>query len=328
MTVNLALVGLGRWAIFLALALQKTEEVCLVKGYDEDPAAADDFTAMFDLPLARSLDELIDDPSIDGLVVVTANHTHASVARRCLTAGKCVFVEKPLANTLEAAGELVALAEKKGCLLMTGHNSRRYPPLRKLKQLLKEERIGRIWSAAAVYSYYNPWVICEDSWRNDAAKCPGGPLMQLAIHQADNLLWLLGPVTRIQGVLLDPLPGGGVPAGGRLLLNFASGAIGTIDSDYLTAPERFSITLRGERGEIRACGSGLVTIAEDRGAVELKLEGGEEASLEEEMGEFVRCIATGEKPETDGRTGLEALKIILLGLEAAAAGRPVEVAGS
>lgn len=325
MTVNLALVGLGRWAIFLALALQKTAGVCLVKGYDEDPAAAKDFTDMFNLSLAGSLKEIIEDPSIDGLVVVTANHTHASVARRCLAAEKCVFVEKPLAHTLKEASELTALAEKKGCILMTGHNSRRYPSLRKLKQLLLEQRIGPVWSATAVHSYRNPWVISEESWRNDAIKCPGGPLMQLAIHQADNLLWLLGPVNRVQGVLLDPLPGGKVPAGGRLLLDFASGATGSIDSDYVTSPENFSITLRGEKGELHACGSSLVSITDDSGTEKMQLGGSEEASLEEEMSEFVQCIRTGEKPETDGRAGLEALRIILLGLEAAASGRSVEV---
>lgn len=327
MAVNLALVGLGRWAIFLAMALAKTEEARLVKGFDEDPAAAADFTGMFNLPLAGSLDEIIEDSSIDGLLVATANHNHAPVSRKALAAGKHVFVEKPLANTLEDAAELVVLAEKKGCVLMTGHNSRRYPSLRRLKELLQEGRIGCVWSAAAVYSYRNPWLINEETWRNDPACCPGGPLMQLAIHQADNLLWLLGPVARVQGALLNPLPGGRVPAGGRLLLNFASGATGSIDSDYLTSPENFSITLRGEEGELYARGTGLVGIKNGGGAEEEELDGGEEVSLEEEMAEFARCIVTGEKPETDGRTGLEALKIILLGLEAATTGRPVEVAG-
>ncbi|MTI96443.1 MAG: Gfo/Idh/MocA family oxidoreductase [Firmicutes bacterium] len=326
MTVKIAMVGLGRWAMFLGAALMETEGVELTGGYDSSLQSAENFAEMFEVPAVADLAAIAGDPEVDAVVVATANHTHHQVVKTLLQAGKDVFVEKPLANSLAECRELIDLARERKRVLMVGHNSRRYPAVRKLKELIDAGKIGQVHSATAIFSYENLADISTDTWRNDPAKCPGGPLMQLAVHQADNLLWLLGPVESVSCQLMAPVPGGKVPAGGRLGLKFASGALGVLESDYLTTPESFSITLRGEKGEFQSRGPGHVKIWDSSGQVE-SLDLGRDDSLRQQMAEFVACVRDRVPPETGGEVGIAALALIVAGLESAELGRPVEVGG-
>lgn len=320
MKVNLALVGLGRWSMLLYSFLREMESAVLAAGYDSSPETAARFAEIFEpFPLVQSLEEILKNESIRGVIVVTANDTHLPVALQCLSAGKDVFIEKPIATTLAEADQLIGAAEQQGRILMVGHNSRRYAAVRKMKELITAGRIGRVVTAHATFSYDNLEEITRDTWRNDPRKCPGGPLLQLGVHHADNLTYLLGPVESVTGRLLAGPAECKVPAGGSLLLKFTGGALGTITSDYCTAPETFSIVVRGIGGELRVSGEDQIFFTDPVGKEERYTLSGPH-SVQAELDEFIRCIVSRKKPETDGRAGREALRVILHGLEAAGSG--------
>lgn len=318
------MVGLGRWATLLYNFLVEVRGAEVVVCHDADEGVAQAFSRVFDVPLAGSPDRICADPSVGAVIVATSNDSHAPLAREFLLAGKDVFVEKPIATSLADADELIRIARERQRILMVGHNSRRYPAVRRMKELIAEGRIGRVVTLEATYSFPNLEEICKPTWRNDPQKCPGGPLLQLGIHHADNLLYLAGPVERVYGELLQPPPGARVPAGGRLLLRFSCGAIGCITSDYCTSPEMFRIVARGEAGWMEADGETTLRLGDDRGVEQLSVGG--VPSLQAELEEFVECVESRRTPETGGWVGREALRVILAGLEAARAGRPVELA--
>ncbi|RJQ09097.1 MAG: gfo/Idh/MocA family oxidoreductase [Bacillota bacterium] len=323
--VGLGVVGLGRWAMVVSALARQAATVDIVAAFDSNPGAARSAAQLFGLPPAPSLDALMDDPAVRGVLVITSNESHLPLARRAMEAGKDVFVEKPIAPTLTAAEQMVALAESTGRILMVGHNTRRTPAVREAKRIIESGLLGRVVSYDAAFSYFNLEEVSPDSWRADPARCPGGPLLQLGIHHADNLLYLGGPVSAVCGNLLylpSPALQGGQAVGGRLQLAFTSGALGTISSDYCTSPETFTILIRGEEGEVTVLDHHRLLLR-DRSRSRKELTPAGPDSVVAELEEFAACIVSRDRPETDGRVGLEALRVILAGLESAQGGRIV-----
>ena len=305
--------------------LRDIDGVSVTSVYDDNPERCSFFSDLFEVPPAASMQEILDNKTVKGILIVTGNTTHFPLAVKCLNAGKDVFIEKPITTNPDEALKLINLAEEKRQVLMVGHNSRRYPAVRKMKTLINNGAVGDVKTVEATFSYFNLEEICGESWRNCSISCPGGPLMQLGIHHADNLPYLFGPVEKISAEIMEYPNESKVPAGGRMLLKFNNGIIGSITADYTTTPELFSIYARATEGEIRVDGEDKLTMIGADGKTTSEIVEGIH-SVKEELTEFCRCIETRQKPETDGQTGLKALNIILTGLEAARLGKTLPIA--
>jgi UDP-2-acetamido-3-amino-2,3-dideoxy-glucuronate N-acetyltransferase len=96
------------------------------------------------LAVAPSLEDILADPEIQGIVIATPAETHAAIAKAALEAGKDVFVEKPLALRCEDAERLMDLAERKKRILMVGHLLEFHPAITRLQELIEEGELGRI----------------------------------------------------------------------------------------------------------------------------------------------------------------------------------------
>ena len=154
--------------------------------------------------LATDLDEVLNDPAFDLMVIATRHHQHADQTIRAVEAGKHVFVEKPLAITWEQLDRIAscyeALAEKP--LLMVGFNRRFSPALQKLKQVIAERR-----SPLIVNYRLNGGYIPADHWVQGAHG--GGRNIGEACHMYDVFRFLAGkPVAGISARAIDP---GGLP---------------------------------------------------------------------------------------------------------------------
>ena len=88
--------------------------------------------------------ELLDDPEVDAIVIATPVVTHYELAKRALSAGKHVFVEKPQAQSSAEAEELTALAEEKKLVLMPGYLLLYHPAVSKLKELIDAGELGDV----------------------------------------------------------------------------------------------------------------------------------------------------------------------------------------
>ena len=142
-TLSVALAGLGPWGANLARNFHELVRLDWICDLNEESLAA----AATRYPATRAttrFDELLADDEVEAVVVATPVPTHAELARQALTAGKHVFVEKPLALAADEAEELVALAEERGLVLMPGHLLLYHPGVVKLKELVDSGELGDV----------------------------------------------------------------------------------------------------------------------------------------------------------------------------------------
>ena len=138
-----------------------------------------------------------------GLVdVSTPGYTHRDVVMAALDAGKHVLCEKPLANSLEEAEEMLLAARKAGTINMVNFNYRRVPAVQFAKRLIDEGRLGEIRHWRAVY--LQDWLVDETvplAWRLKKEFAGSGALGDIGAHILDLSQFLVAPVTSVTGTL-------------------------------------------------------------------------------------------------------------------------------
>jgi predicted dehydrogenase len=200
--------------------------------------------------------------------ISSSGDTHHEFALAALEARKHVLCEKPLANTLSEAREMMEAARRAGTVNMVCHNYRRVPAVQLAKKFVDEGRIGEIRHWRAVY--LQDWLLDPRSpltWRLRKERGGAGPLADLGSHLVDLAHFLVGPITEVVGVAETfvkerPLPGTDAesPQMGEVTVNeaaaflarFENGAIGTFETSPLVpgrkAREFFEIN--GSKGSV------------------------------------------------------------------------------
>ena len=168
--LNLGIVGLGYWGPTLLRALLEVDGVEVGWVCDSDKSRLELSRRRYPAAKATTrIDDLLADPKLDAVVLATPVFTHFYLASRALTAGKHVFVEKPLATSSAEADQLARLAEMEGLVLMCGHTFIYSPPVRAVKELLDQDALGQIYFVSS-------------------------SRVNLGLHQSDiSVVWDLGP---------------------------------------------------------------------------------------------------------------------------------------
>jgi predicted dehydrogenase len=138
-------VGLGYWGPNLARNFDRLPDARLVWLCDESPEALERYARAF--PSARltsSFDELLEDGTLDAIVLATPVATHAELARLVLAAGKHCFVEKPLARSVEEGERVVEAARAANRILMVGHLLEYHPGVERLSGLIESGDLGEV----------------------------------------------------------------------------------------------------------------------------------------------------------------------------------------
>jgi predicted dehydrogenase len=143
--VQVGVVGLGYWGPNLARNFDRLPGSALRWICDESEAARSRWAPQFpETRVTGELDEMLADPELEAVAVATHVPSHAAVAIRALEAGKHVFVEKPLAQSVAEAERVVAAAEEAGRTLMVGHLLEYHPGVEKLKEIADAGELGDI----------------------------------------------------------------------------------------------------------------------------------------------------------------------------------------
>jgi predicted dehydrogenase len=315
--LRVALVGAGNLARWAHLPnLKKIPNITLQAVCSTSGARGKSYARRFGAAYCCSdYEEVLRDPEIDVVMILSRNQYHASQALAALRAGKHVFLEKPMALTDEECRALCHAVATTGKQLTVGFNRRFAPFYREQKQSL-----ARRTGPAIVNCRINSPGISGSYWMADPAT--GGAILGEACHFVDLMYWLLEsePVC----VSAYSLPTGKQePVGENNIVasfRFADGSIGNLT--YCTVGSK---TSAGERVEVFAEGVGAVV--EDfkhlkvqtnlrRTRSRLWAEKGYQAQLES----FVNSIRRGESPEIDARDGARATIACLRMLESARVG--------
>ena len=140
--------------------------------------------------VVRTIEELIDDPSIDLIVITTPNETHLPYARQALEGQKHVVLEKPFANSSEEGMELVEIAKKSSKILSVYQNRRYVSDFFTIKEIFEKKLLGDVHEFIAHYDRYRAEAK-PNAWR-EAAKPGSGVLYDLGPHLIDQALCLFG----------------------------------------------------------------------------------------------------------------------------------------
>jgi UDP-N-acetyl-2-amino-2-deoxyglucuronate dehydrogenase len=316
---GIAVVGTGMWAPRLAAAAERAG-LELVTCFSRDGQRRAEFAERFGCDAAASLEEAIEHPDVEGVLLVTPNDVHEEQSLACAERGRHVFVEKPIADSIEAGERMRRACEDAGVTLMVGHAFRRLGASRRVKELLDDGALGRVVLAEANMSL--PGSFKREAWRAHRRRNPGGPVMQLGIHHVDTLAYWLGPVERASGRFAHVHTDADIDDVGVVTLEFESGALGSLTGSYVS-PKTLTLRLFGTDAVLAYRSDFSVwpdTLALD-GVTTLTL-GGEQVEfderdmLAEELAEFGRCIRGEAQPETGADEGIAALAAVLQALEA------------
>jgi len=214
---------------------------------------------------ATDWEEVVHRNDIDLVDISTPGDSHMEIAIAAARAGKVVFCEKPLANTVREAERMLAAVEKAGVLHMICHNYRRAPAVMLAKQLIDAGEIGDIRHYRG--TYLQDWITDPTFplvWRLDKRKAGSGALGDIAAHSIDLARFLVGEIAEVAGdlktfITMRPLPDNPKKRGrvtvddaSASLVRFKNGAIGTIEATRM-APGRKNYNrfeINGSRGSL------------------------------------------------------------------------------
>src|SRR5690606_26430077 len=156
-----------------------------------------EFAAAIGARPTGDLDEVLGDPDIEALLIVTSHQTHRAMIEAAAEAGKHAFVEKPLTLTVEDGRAATEAARRAGILLAVGHQRRRFPSHRDVRRMIGAGDVGDIQMLGANHALPDGFQMPEKAWRWDGAESPLGSMTSLGIHQIENFHYLAGPIVRV-----------------------------------------------------------------------------------------------------------------------------------
>ena len=208
---------------------------------------------------------LVDRKDIDLIDIASPNDTHAEIAIAAAKAGKMVLCEKPLGRTGDEAKLMVDAVEAAGVANMVWYNYRRVPAVTMLKNLLEEDRFGRIFHYRS--QFLQDWTISRDLpqggeglWRLDASVAGSGVTGDLLAHNIDMALWLNGPIIEVSAMtetfikerkhaLTGEITPVSIDDASAFLCRFANGSMALFEATRFARGHKalFTLEINGER---------------------------------------------------------------------------------
>ena len=262
MTVQVGLIGAGNISETHARALSAMSGAALAAVYAPARARAEQLTARHGGTAYDSLDAMLAQRPLDMVVIGTPSGLHAEHGIAAARRGLHVLVEKPIDVTTARADALIEAAARGGVTLGVIFQDRLKPGVERLKALVDAGRLGTPILANARVKWYRPPSYYRDSrWRGTQALDGGGALMNQGVHTVDLLLWLFGPVRRVFARTITGLHDIEVEDTAVAVLEFASGAIGTLEAATSAYPGYSRQNeLTGSNGTVRLDGDDLAAV--------------------------------------------------------------------
>ncbi len=262
-TVKIGIVGCGNISAAYFRTVRAFPVLEAVACADMLPERAQARAEEYGVPKACTMEELLADPEIQIVVNLTTPQSHTPVNLAALEAGKHVYTEKPLAVAREDGAQVIAMAEAKGLRVGCAPGTFLGGGLQTCRKLIDDGVIGRPVAASAFMMSHG-----HESWHPDPAyyyKLGAGPMFDMGPYYLTALTTLLGPVARMAGMA-------GIQIGERTItsqpkygekivvetpdhvtgvMEFASGAIGTIITTFATWPSTLPrIEIYGTEGTL------------------------------------------------------------------------------
>jgi predicted dehydrogenase len=319
-------IGMGWWSDVLADAIKRSGKIEIVSCFTRSEDKRKAFAKKYGCKPAASYETMLADPAIEAVINTTPNDVHLQTTRQAAEAGKHVFLDKPIANSVSDGRAITEVCRTAGVILALGYQRRRESHFRWIKKQIDAGVFGKLVNAEANISRDRLGKIDLSSWRYQAAGMPGGVMLQIGIHYTDVLEYLIGPVVAVRGQFAQLVLPGDNPDVASLILEHESGALSTLNASYASASEYYLMNIYGKdasayydlHGGLR-----LLKRGEDRAA---PVTTGKNDTFVEELEEFAAAIRGNGRPEVGGEYATRSLAVVRAGILSAREGRRVEVA--
>ena len=338
-TMGIGFIGCGEIAAFNATGIKAAKHSRLVQVMDLNLDTAKSLGKMANVPYTNDLDELLNNPDIEAVVIAIPHNLHATITEKAANAGKHVIVEKPIATTLADADRMIAACQDAKVALSVLFSFRYEPHVQKARELVQAGALGSIVGTSIQFATEKPagyWGQgysgrALTDWRGSWEKCGGGVLIMNVCHTIDYFQYITGlEVAQAYSefsTLNSPVEVEDIISA---TLRYTSGAIGNIQAATLARGERMSEErIWGTHGSITL--SPLPSQIYSMRKVEDVSPGkwgsfGKLAKVNRVaayMDALVRDIRSGRPPAITGEAGRENLAIVLAAYEAGRVGRPI-----
>jgi UDP-N-acetyl-2-amino-2-deoxyglucuronate dehydrogenase len=340
MTFNVGIIGGGGISETHARAVSELEglQVAAFLGANKDKV--DQLSEKYGGVAFNDLNAFVSHQPMDAVIVGSPSGLHADEGIACAQRGLHVLVEKPIDVTLAKADALIRECERNNVKLAVCYQDRFAADSIRLKELIADGGLGKVILVSGRVKWYRPPEYYSNSrWRGRLSLDGGGALMNQGIHTVDLLLWLLGDVKHVYAKALTALHD--IESEDTLVatLEFANGAIGTLEAATSVYPgyDR-RIEISGTEGTIifehdriisadlkKSIVGGLETKPKDTNQSSSSPIVSDVSGHKRIIKDFVSAIQTGQRPRCDGYEGRRSVALVAAIYESARTGKPVDL---
>lgn len=329
-----AIIGCGYWGPNYVRIFNEIDDSNLLYIADVDHKKLAKVVKNSDIKITKNYEKILEDDEVEAVVISTPSSTHYKIAKDCILKDKHVLVEKPLTLSSKESKELIELAESRKKLLMVGHTFIFNPAVQKLKEYIKNGTLGEIHYLSFVRTGLGPV-------RKDV-----NAMWDLAPHDISILNYLLESTPSKVSARGEWYIQQGIEDVVFLNLKFENKILANIHASWLNPQKVRQVTVVGSKKmavfddvsqteKLVLFDKGVqkeYTYA-SYGEFQLKLRSGDilipdikmTEPLKNECIHFIECIKNNKKPITDGRSGLEVVRILEMAQESLKnAGREVD----
>jgi predicted dehydrogenase len=260
--LGVGVIGTGMAATPHAKALNDLRDNIDLRGvFSRDAKKCKIFAERFDLPFIKNVEDLINDPKLDIIIIITPPNQRLKLAQQFSGAGKHILMEKPIERSSAEAKKIVNICKEKNVKLGIVFQHRFRESSQKLKKLVFSNSLGSIFTVQVQVPWWRDQSYYDEPGRGTYERDGGGVLISQAIHTLDLMLSLTGSVSEVQALSstsqFHKMETEDFVAGG---LKFKSGASGAIFASTGSFPGNAeSITLNCEKASAHLQ-SGVLTI--------------------------------------------------------------------
>lgn len=337
-STGIAVIGCGYWGANYVRVFGELPDSSVLVVCDERPNRLDEVRRRFPgLDLTTEVDEALEFPGVEAVVISTPAQSHYELGKRALRAGKHLLVEKPLTTKVAHADELIELSHQEQRVLLVGHTFLYNPGVQKVKQYLVESILGRLYYLYARHTSLGPI-------RNDV-----NAVWDLAPHAIAIFNYLLARKPEWVSAVGARVLGNGLEDVGFISLGYDDDVVGHVHVSWADPHKVREVVVVGsdkrvafndldplERVRVFDKGIKLASSEEPStfGEYHFQLRDGDITSpalpatepLKHVCGHFLHALRRGEAPLTDGRQGRDIVAIMeAIGMSVVQNGVPVEV---
>lgn len=268
-TVRAAIIGLGAWGRKLVESVQGAEDspIRFTAAFTRTPEKAGDFVSANGLKLYTSYEDLLNDSSIDVVVLATPHSQHANQVIAAAAHRKPIFVEKPFTLTRATALKASEACAQHGVVLAVGHNRRFSPALVHMKELVESGDIGKLLQIEGNISSNSGFRVGPEAWRSRRSESPAGGMTSLGIHLLDAMIHLCGPVEEVSSYSRRLALEADIDDVTTVMMKFKGGPLGYLGTVFASLP-LWRIQVFGTAGFAEMKGNETVVVTTSAGQKE------------------------------------------------------------